>query len=123
MRILNHVYPVDGLHQHSALKLESLSLSYLETAYSRDQLLRVLKERRDHNLGLKELAVRSCPTDEGEDMLKIRELVEEVKWGCPAVWDSDEEGADGGSDEEGDYDFDDDVDVCEGYQGYTFDSS
>jgi len=104
--------------------LESLSLSHLETAYSRKQLLRVLKERRDHNLGLKEFVVRSCLTDEDEDESRFRELVKEVKWGDAALGDSDDEGMadDSGSDSEGNYGFDDDVDVCEDYPGYTLDS-
>ena len=112
----------DEPHQHSALKLESLSISHLETTYNRKQLFRVLKERRDHNVGLKEFVVRSCPTDEDGDELKFGELAEEVKWDGATLGDSDDEGADDGSDSEGNYGFDDDVDVCEEYHGYTLDS-
>ena len=99
-----------------------MSLSYHETTYSRKQLFRVLKERRDHNLGLKEIVVRSCPTDEDEDELKFRELAREVQWGSAALGDSDDEGAGDGSDSEENYDFVDDVDACEDYQGCTLDS-
>ena len=121
----------DESHQHSIPKLESLSLAYAETIHSRKQLLCVLKERRDHNLGLKELVVRSRPADEDEDESEFREFVNEVKWDGAAGGDSDDEGVgwgpdhDGsseGSDDEGIYGFDDDADACEYYDGYTIDS-
>ena len=99
-----------------------MSLSHLETTYSRKQLLRVLKERCDHNLGLKEFVVRSCPADEDEDESEFREFAKEVKWGDAALGDSDDEGADDGPYSEGNHGFDDDVDVCEDYHGYTLDS-
>ena len=110
------------IDEHSALNLESLSLSHRETTYSRTQLLHVLKERRDHNLGLKEFVVRSCPADEDEDELKFRELAKEVKWDDAALGDSDDEGSDDASDSDEIYGFDDDDDVCEYYHGYTLDS-
>ena len=38
----------------------------------------LLEERRDRNLGLKKVTVRSCRVHEFED--ELRELVEEVEW-------------------------------------------
>ena len=81
-----------------------------------------MKERRDRNLGLKEIIVRSCPADEDGDELKFRELAREVKWDGAALGDSGDEGAGDGSGSEENYGFVDDVDACEDYEGYTLDS-
>ena len=64
---------VDESHRHPVPKLEPLSLSHIETTYSRKQLLYVLKERQVHGLGLKEFVIWSCSADGEEDESKFGE--------------------------------------------------
>jgi len=92
-----------------------LSLWRCETTDGWGPLLAALKERHDHNLGLRELVFRSCPTDGGEAVLKIRELVE-VRWD---VAGSDDEVTGEGPDPERSHDSGDDNDVCESYRECT----
>jgi len=100
-----------------------LSLSYYETSYNWDQLFGALKERRDHNISLRELVLRPCLTGEDEGVSKIRELVE-VRWEARAGLVLDEETAFQliweYSDPERSYDSGDDGDVCEKYYEHTF---
>jgi hypothetical protein len=101
-----------------------LTLSHLDILSGREQeLLDVLKERRDHNLGLEKLVVRSCRVHEDEDELKLRELVKEVKWDNVTVAesDSDDEGVVEGQELEFGG-LEDDVDVCEKYHNYSLSS-
>lgn len=54
-----------------------------------------LKKRRDHNVGLQKLAIRSCETYEAGYKLELRELVKRVKWDNvkvlnPGYWGVDE---------------------------------
>ena len=112
--------PVDEPDQHPVPKLESLTLSHLGPFDPDGQLLDVLQERHDHNLGLKKLVVQSCRVYEVEDEVRYGELVEEVKWNDVIVVDqqSDDSESDGESPESPDPEigrFDDDVDVCEKY--------
>ena len=65
---------------HPALKLESLTLSYLNIGGLKEKLLFVLKERRDHGLCLTKLIVQSCWMHGFGDELKFKELVGEVEW-------------------------------------------
>jgi len=92
--------------------------------------LDLLEERRDHNLGLKKVGVRSCRVHGFED--ELRELVEEVEWDNVMVedpgsdQDSDSESYDGWlgntvhmSSRICDSPFDpDDTDACEKYHSY-----
>lgn len=70
----------DSPHLPLVPKLKSLTLSHLDVLYGLNlELLTVLKGRRDQNIGLKNLIVRSCRTHEG-DKEKLREVVKKVKW-------------------------------------------
>ena len=61
--------------------MESLTLSHLDIRFGREeQLLDVLKRRRDHNVGLKRLVTRSCRVHKVEYNPKLGELVKNVKW-------------------------------------------
>lgn len=79
----------------------------------------LLKERRDHNLGLKKLVAQSCCVHEVEDEVKYRELLKEVGWDNVALLDlgsDDEEAADGYTPKIHSPRFDPyDMDVCEKY--------
>ena len=62
-------------------KLESLTVSHLDILSGRgEQLLDVLKGRRDRGVGLKRLVVRSCRVHEDEYRSRLGQLVEEVEW-------------------------------------------
>jgi len=107
---------------HSALKLESLTLSHIEFFYSRwRRLLDVLEERYDRNLGLKNLVVRSCRVHEEVIGSQFRKLVENVEWDDVREVDSElglyEEVLSGPCSEESDGP-DDDADACETYHKY-----
>ena len=91
----------------------------------------ILEERRDRNLGLKKVGVRSCRVHEFEN--ELRELVEEVEWDNVRVEDP-------GSDQDSDSELydgrlgvtgrttittfhppfnSDDMDACEKYHSYV----
>ena len=63
---------------------------------------------------MRELVLRSCPTCENEDVLKIRELVE-VRWDSVAGAGSDDEVVGDGSDPERSYDSGNGDGVCENF--------
>ena len=66
---------------HSQTTSTLLVLSDLDILFDCEKdLLGVLKGRRDCNIGLKKLVVRSCRVHKGEYVSKLRELVKEVKW-------------------------------------------
>jgi len=68
-------------HKQTFPKLESLTLSDLDILFDcEDDLLGVLKGRRDCNVGLRKLVIRSCRVHKAEYASKLRELVKEVKW-------------------------------------------
>ena len=122
-RTLIRVHKIDELHQYSVPKLESLSVSLPEAFDDRTPLLAVLKERRDHDLGLRELVFRSCPADWDKDiLLGFREIVG-VRLDSGAVADPgddlDDKGVGEGEGSEKVYNFYDDDDVCEDYDEYT----
>lgn len=53
-----------------------------------------LKEKRDRNIGLKKLVVRSCRVHESEYGWDLGELVEEDRWSDAIAVGSDYEGSD-----------------------------
>ena len=78
---LIHRTPTGEPHRGSIPKLESLTLSHLDIRFGREeQLLDVLKGRRDHNVGLKKLVVRSCRVHRVEYNPKLGEVVKNIKW-------------------------------------------
>lgn len=58
----------------------SLTLSHLDVSESAEQLLDALEERRDHDVGLRKLVVRSCRGRKAEYESRFCGIVEEVKW-------------------------------------------
>jgi len=68
-------------YQQPLPKLESLTLADLDILFdSEEELLNVLKWRRDCNVGLRKLVVRSCRVHRAQYVSNLRELVKEVKW-------------------------------------------
>lgn len=68
----------------------------------------LLKKRRDHNVGLQKLTVRSCKMYEAKYKLELRELVKRVKWDNvkvlnPKYWEVDEPDTEELEDYFGDY--------------------
>lgn len=63
-------------------------------------MLDVLKGRRDRDVGLKKLVVRSCRVHKVEYKSELRELVEKVKWDNTIAVGSDYEGTDDSLDTE-----------------------
>ena len=100
---------IDEPHQRSAPNLESLTLSHIDISGLEQELLDILKERRDYNLGLRKLVVQSCQVGKIEIESKFRELVKEVKWDNVTSLDTSSET---------DSDLCDDVDICEDYHEY-----
>lgn len=85
-----------------APKLEWLVLSDLDILFdSEEKLLSVLKQRRDCNIGVKTLVVRSCRVHKEECRSKLGKLVKKVKWEKMKVMGSDYEGSDSVVDEYG----------------------
>jgi len=110
-------YRITRLHadeprQTPVPKLESLTISDTDLYTGAYDLLDLVKQRHEHNLGLKNLTVRSCWT-EFEDVSKLREVVNEVGWD-DNNGDEEEEKSDEDEPEEV-YGSDDgaDVDLCE----------
>ena len=99
--------------------MESVALSNLDIYECEEQLLFVLEERRNHDVGLKKLVVRSCRVQKVEYELKLREFVEEVKWDNVTAVGSDYEGTDDSPDTD---ELEDDLDEYElekYYRWYT----
>ena len=69
-----------------------------------------MEERRNHDVGLKKLVVRSCRVQKVEYELKLREFVEEVKWDNVTAVGSDYEGTDDSPDTD---ELEDDLDEYE----------
>jgi len=78
-------------------------------------LLDLLKERRDRNIGLQKLIVRSCRVHKAEYESSLRQLVKKVKWDSMAVVGSDYEGTDDESDLD---EFEDDYEFAGGFYGF-----
>jgi len=75
--------------------LESLTLSNLDILFDCEvDLLSVLKGRRECDIGLKKLVIRSCRVHNAEYASKLRELAKEVKWDNVEVVGSDYEDTD-----------------------------
>ena len=125
---------------HPVLKLESLTLANLNSYGLERKLLGVLKERHDHNLGLKKLVAQSCWTRGVKGGSKLKELVDEVEWDVMVTneysngSDSDDSDSDDSDPDDSDPDDSDestdweemndlglesDVDVCERLQMYV----
>ena len=86
-------------HQLPFPKLEFLTLSNLDILFDcEDELLGILKGRRDRNIGLKKLVIRSCRVHKIEYMARLMELVDEVKWDNLEVVGSDYDGTDDDTD-------------------------
>ena len=68
-------------YQQTLPKLELLTLSDLDILFDcEEDLLGVLRGRRNCNVGLKRLIIRSCRVHKAEYASKLREIVKEVKW-------------------------------------------
>ena len=113
MRAPNHTRTRIGEpRQHLVPRLESLTIYRTGLCGGEWQLLDIVKERHEHNLGLKKLAVLSCWIDEFEDEPKLREVVNELEWDDNTVGE-EEPDEDELEEESGGSDYDSDADLCE----------
>ena len=72
-----------------------------------EELPNTLAWRREHNIGLKKLVVRSCRVHSDEGRVNLEKLVKKVTWEDVRVMGSDYEGTDIEGETDSDYDDDD----------------